>query len=170
MQTDLERIYTFQRIRINQETRIFSSFPAPCVLALPSSSFPGFITLASSYLSHCSHTDGILRFSSSPSCLRDTWNALSSVWSCLLHRFILTHSSKLSSYVSFSRKPSCHYKSKANRYKKWLTYLKNRVTTNQKHTINSQKPGKREHKYNTKENHQTTKGETKRKQRDKEEI
>ena len=126
------------------------------------------ITLASSYLSHCSHTDGILRFSSSPSCLRATWNALSCVWSCLLHRFILTRSSKLSSYVSFSRKPSCNYKSKANRYKKWLTYLKNRVTTNQKHTIDSQKP--KEHKYNTKENHHTTKGKTKRKQRDKEEI
>ena len=29
---------------------------------------------------------------------------------------------------------------KASRYRKGLTYLKNRVTTNQKHTIDSQKP------------------------------
>ena len=53
------------------------------------------------------------------------------------------------------------YQSKASRYRKGLTYLKNRVTTNQKHTIDSQKPKRREHKYNTKENHQTTKGKTK---------
>ena len=39
--------------------------------------------------------------------------------------------------------------------------MKNRVTTNQKHTIDSQKPKRREHKYNTKENHQATKGKTK---------
>ena len=44
-----------------------------------------------------------------------------------------------------------------------LTYLKNRVTTNQKHTIDSQKPKRGERKYNTKEDHQTTKGKTKRK-------
>ena len=37
------------------------------------------------------------------------------------------------------------------------------VTTNQKHTIDSQKPKRREHKHNTKENHQTTKGKTKKK-------
>ena len=54
--------------------------------------------------------------------------------------------------------------------KKRLTYLKNRVTTNQKHTTDSQKPKRTEHKYNMKENHQTTKGYTKRNQRDKEEI
>ena len=50
---------------------------------------------------------------------------------------------------------------------KVLTYLKNRATTNQKHTIDSQKQKGREHKNNTKENHQTTKG---RRKRDKEEI
>ena len=55
------------------------------------------------------------------------------------------------------------YQSKASRYNSGLTYLKNRVTTNQKHTIDSQKPKRREHKQNTKENHQTTKGKTKRK-------
>ena len=55
------------------------------------------------------------------------------------------------------------YQSKANRYRKGLTYLKNRVTTNQKHTTDSQKQKRREHKYNTKESHQTTKGKTKRK-------
>ena len=32
------------------------------------------------------------------------------------------------------------YQSKASRYRKGLTYLKNRITTNQKHTIDSQKP------------------------------
>ena len=32
------------------------------------------------------------------------------------------------------------YQSKANRYWKGLTYLKNRVATNQKHIIDSQKP------------------------------
>ena len=41
------------------------------------------------------------------------------------------------------------YQSKASRYTKGLTYLKNRVTTNQKHTIDSQKPKEREYKYNT---------------------
>ena len=34
--------------------------------------------------------------------------------------------------------------------------LKKQVTTNQKHTIDSQKTKGREHKHNTKENHQTT--------------
>ena len=57
MQTDLEWIYTFQRICIIQETRIFFKFSS----SLHSS--PAFfilswvITLASSYPSHCSHTD-----------------------------------------------------------------------------------------------------------------
>ena len=32
------------------------------------------------------------------------------------------------------------YQSKANRYRKRLTYLKNRATTNQKYTLDSQKP------------------------------
>ena len=55
------------------------------------------------------------------------------------------------------------YQSKASRDRKGLTYLKNRTTTNQKHTIDLWKPKRREHKYNTKENHQTTKGKTKEK-------
>ena len=37
--------------------------------------------------------------------------------------------------------------------------MKNRVTTNQKHTTKPQ--AQREHKHNTKENHQATKGKTK---------
>ena len=61
------------------------------------------------------------------------------------------------------------YQSKASRYSNGLTYLKNRVTRNQKYTIDSQKPKSKEHKHNTKENHQTTKGKTKRK-RNKEDI
>ena len=54
------------------------------------------------------------------------------------------------------------YQSKASRYRKGLTYLKNRVTTNQKHTVDSQKPKRREHKHKIKGNHQTTKRKTKR--------
>ena len=54
------------------------------------------------------------------------------------------------------------YHSKASLYRKGLTYVKNRATTNQKHTIESQKTKRREHKHNMKENHQTTKGKTKR--------
>ena len=118
MQTDLEWIYTFQRICILQETRIFFKLSSSLHSRPASFVLSWVITLASSYPSHCSHTDGILGFSGSPSCLRATWNALSCVWSCLLHRFVRTHSSKLSSYISFSRKPSCNYQSKANRYKK----------------------------------------------------
>ena len=57
------------------------------------------------------------------------------------------------------------YQSKVSRDRKELAYLKNRVTTNQKHTTDSQKPERREHKYNTRENHQTTKGKTKRKRK-----
>ena len=56
----------------------------------------------------------------------------------------------------------CGCLSKASSYRRGLTYLKNRVTTIQKHTIDSQKP-KRKNKYNIKENHQITKGKTKRK-------
>ena len=52
------------------------------------------------------------------------------------------------------------YQSKANRYRKWVTYLKNKITTNQKCKIDSQKPARRECKCNTKEN-QTTKGKMK---------
>ena len=57
------------------------------------------------------------------------------------------------------------YQSKASRYRKGLTYLKNRVTTNQKYIIVSPKIKRREHKHNTKENHQTMKGKTKRKRK-----
>ena len=46
------------------------------------------------------------------------------------------------------------YQSKAGRYRKGLTYLKNRATTNQKHTIDSQKQKRRKHKHNAKENQQ----------------
>ena len=56
------------------------------------------------------------------------------------------------------------YQSKARRYKKVLLHLKNRLTTNQKYTIDSQKPKTIEHKHNTKENFQTTKGKRKRKE------
>ena len=58
------------------------------------------------------------------------------------------------------------YQAKASRYRKVLTYLKNRVTTNQKHTIDSQKPKTSEQKHNTKENYQITKGKTERKRKE----
>ena len=38
------------------------------------------------------------------------------------------------------------YQAKASRYKKGLTYLKNRATTNQKQTIHSQKLRGKKHK------------------------
>ena len=57
------------------------------------------------------------------------------------------------------------YQSKASRYRKGLTYLKNRVTTNQKYIIVSPKIKRREHKDKTKENHQTTEGKTERKRK-----
>ena len=41
-------------------------------------------------------------------------------------------------------------------------YLKIRVSTNQKHTTDSQKPKRKELKYNTEENHQATEEKTKR--------
>ena len=47
---------------------------------------------------------------------------------------------------------------KASSYRKRLTYLKNRATTNQKHTRDKQKPKRREHKHNAKEDYETTKG------------
>ena len=53
------------------------------------------------------------------------------------------------------------YQSRASRCSNELTSLKNSVTTNQKHTIGSQKPKRRELKHSTKENHQTTKGKKK---------
>ena len=49
------------------------------------------------------------------------------------------------------------YQSGASSYKKGLTHLKNRVTTNQKHTVGSPKPKRREHKHKIKGNHETTK-------------
>ena len=50
-----------------------------------------------------------------------------------------------------------YYQSKASRYRKGLTYLKNRATTNQKHTVDSQSPKIREHKHKIEGNHQITK-------------
>ena len=38
------------------------------------------------------------------------------------------------------------YQSKTSKYRKGFTHLKNRVTTNQKHTTESQEPKRREHK------------------------
>ena len=54
-----------------------------------------------------------------------------------------------------------YYQSKASRYINGPTHLKMRVTTNQKHKIDSQKSRRREVKHNSKENHQTTGGKTK---------
>ena len=55
---------------------------------------------------------------------------------------------------------------KASRYRKGLTYLKNRATTNQKQTIYSQETKRREYKHNKKKSHQTTNGNTKRKRKE----
>ena len=55
------------------------------------------------------------------------------------------------------------YQSKASRYSKELTHLKNRATTNQNQTIHLQKPKRRGHKHKIKGNHLTkkrNKGET----------
>ena len=52
---------------------------------------------------------------------------------------------------------------KASRYKKGLRYMKNWVTTNQKHTVDSQKTKIREQKHLIKRNLQTTKGKTSKK-------
>ena len=54
------------------------------------------------------------------------------------------------------------YQFKASRYSHGSTYLKTRVTTNQKHTTDSQKAKRKEFKHTERENHQTTKGKTKR--------
>ena len=57
------------------------------------------------------------------------------------------------------------YQSKASRYSNGLTYLKTRVTPNQKYiTIDSQKQKRKQFKHNTNENHQTTKGKRKRRE------
>ena len=45
------------------------------------------------------------------------------------------------------------YQSKASRYRKGLTYLKNRVTAYRKSKTDSQKPKRKELKYKTIENH-----------------
>ena len=45
-----------------------------------------------------------------------------------------------------------------SRYSNRLTYLKNKVTTNQKHSVDSQKTKPRKLKHNAEENHKTTKG------------
>ena len=55
------------------------------------------------------------------------------------------------------------YQSKASRSSNGLTYLKPKVTANQKHTIDSQKPKRRQLKHDTKENYRTTKEKTKQK-------
>ena len=53
------------------------------------------------------------------------------------------------------------YQSKASRYGNGLTHLKIRVITNQKHTIDSQKP-KREHKHKIKPSNPKRKKEQRR--------
>ena len=58
--------------------------------------------------------------------------------------------------------------SKANWYSNRLTYLKNKVTTNQKHSVDSQKTKPRKLERNAEENNKTTKGKTKIKRRTKE--
>ena len=55
------------------------------------------------------------------------------------------------------------YQSKASRYSYRSTYLKTRITTNQRQTIDSQKSEGKEEKHITKGNNQSTKGKTKRK-------
>ena len=60
------------------------------------------------------------------------------------------------------------YQSKASRYSYWLTYLKTRVTTNQKLTIDSQKLGKKRDSsiIQKKKPHQTIEGKTKRRRKE----
>ena len=53
------------------------------------------------------------------------------------------------------------YQSKASRYSYGLTYMKTRITTNQKHIFTKKKKERKELKHNRKENHQTAKGKTK---------
>ena len=53
------------------------------------------------------------------------------------------------------------YQLKASRYSYGSTYLKTRVTTNKKYTIDSQKLVRKELKHTIKENNQTTKEKSK---------
>ena len=46
---------------------------------------------------------------------------------------------------------------KASRYRKGLTYLKNRATTNQNQTLHSQKPETNVHEHKISRNHSTKK-------------
>ena len=62
------------------------------------------------------------------------------------------------------------YQYEASRSSNGLTYLKPKITTNQKRTIESQKLKRRELKLNTKENHQMVNRKTKRKRKEQEEI
>ena len=55
------------------------------------------------------------------------------------------------------------YQFKASRYSYGSTYLNSMITTNQKYTIDSQKPKRKELKNNTEKNHQTTKEKNKKK-------
>ena len=57
------------------------------------------------------------------------------------------------------------YQAKASRYRKGLTCLKNKATTNQNQTLHSQKLKRRGHKHKMKGNHPTIK--KKRKERNK---
>ena len=50
------------------------------------------------------------------------------------------------------------YQVKVRRYRKVLTYLKNRATTNQNQTLLSQKLKRKVHKHKISRNHQTKKG------------
>ena len=58
------------------------------------------------------------------------------------------------------------YQSKASRYGYGLTYLKSRVTTNQKYARDSQELKRKELKHNTKGKHQTSEGKTKRRKKE----
>ena len=49
------------------------------------------------------------------------------------------------------------YQAKASRYRKGLTFLKNRATTNQNQTLHSQKLKRKVHKYKINGNHPTKK-------------
>ena len=49
------------------------------------------------------------------------------------------------------------YQAKASRYRKGLTYLKNRATTNQNQTLHSQKLKRKVHKHKINGNHPTKK-------------
>ena len=49
------------------------------------------------------------------------------------------------------------YQAKASRYRKGLTYLKNRATTSQNQTLHSQKPKRKVHKHKISRSHSTKK-------------